>query len=160
VGARVDHSANAVVALWRERAAAARRGKPLPTPAILDRLAADYRTLLDALLRGAFDPIALNARDSQEFLEVSDSFCTLTGFSREELLGRTSTELALVAPDQLRTEIQRRVSEGRAGLYETRLRRKGGEIRVVELSHTLVQANQLVLTVIRDITGRPRSQGP
>jgi diguanylate cyclase (GGDEF)-like protein/PAS domain S-box-containing protein len=110
-------------------------------------------SLFGALLRNSFDGVTLNARKSQWLIEVSDSFCELTGYAREELLGRTSVELGLVDPDETRAEATENAEEGREGLYETRLRRKDGVERWVEFSHQLL-GDDYVLTIIRDVTKR------
>lgn len=53
--------------------------------------------LVEAMLSRASDVIALSHRESGRLLEVSDSFCTLLGFAREELIGRSSVEVGLIA---------------------------------------------------------------
>src|SRR5947209_19456115 len=42
--------------------------------------------LFSTLLRHSFDGIVLNDRESRVILKVSDSFCELTGYGREELI--------------------------------------------------------------------------
>src|SRR4029077_11321473 len=56
--------------------------------------------LFAALLRQSVDAIVLLERDTRRFVEFSDSWCRLTGFTREELLGRTGTELGLVRAEE------------------------------------------------------------
>jgi PAS domain S-box-containing protein len=45
--------------------------------------------LVEALLSRVTDVIALSDRESGRLIEVSDSFCTLLGYDRDELIGRT-----------------------------------------------------------------------
>jgi diguanylate cyclase (GGDEF)-like protein/PAS domain S-box-containing protein len=149
-----DPGRKAIVAGWRERASALRNGTEAPQALALDRVGAGAGALLDAVLQRSSDGIVLNARDSQWILEASDSFCALTGYAREELLGRTSVELGLVDDDEPRAAVLGRAQAGLTGVYETRLRRKHGEVRLVEYSHTFVEGNDLVLTVVRDVTAR------
>ena len=75
-------------------------------------------------------PIAiaiLRLRDGR-FIDVNDSFVRLTGYSREEALGRTSVELDLWADPVERGEVLRRVREdGQVRAMEIRIRRRSGE---------------------------------
>ena len=57
--------------------------------------------LFGRLLRGSFDSIVLSDRASEWILEVSDSFETLTGYTRDELVGRTAIELQIVENDDV-----------------------------------------------------------
>jgi diguanylate cyclase (GGDEF)-like protein/PAS domain S-box-containing protein len=113
--------------------------------------------LFGVLLRGSFDGIVLNDGASQWIEAVSDSFEALTGYSREELVGHTSLELALVENDEIH---RRAVSHARAGLegmYESTLRRKDGDLRWVEFSQQLI-GDDFVLTIVRDSTERKRME--
>jgi PAS domain S-box-containing protein len=112
-----------------------------------------YGTLFGALLRHSIDGIVVNARDSRKILEASASFCALTGYSREELIGRTSVELGLVDEDEIHAEATSAADAGRESMYETRLRRKNGDHCWVEFSHQVL-GTELVLTIARDVSGR------
>ena len=52
---------------------------------------------VSALLRYASDAIAVSDCESGRFVVVSDLYCELTGYARDELIGRTSVEIGLVA---------------------------------------------------------------
>jgi diguanylate cyclase (GGDEF)-like protein/PAS domain S-box-containing protein len=106
-------------------------------------------------LHGSLEGIVLNARASRWILEASDSFCALSGYEREELVGRTSTEIGLIEFDEARIEATGRADRGLEGFYETRLRRRDGEWRWVEFSHQLL-GSEYVLTIVRDVTERKR----
>lgn len=127
-----------------------------PDVTTADHTGRGHHGLFGALLRTSFDALALNARLTREFVEVSDSFCALTGYAREELIGRTSSALNLVSDDEVGAEVMSRLDRGLEGVYRRRLRRKDGEIRTVEFSQTLLMGNEVVLTVLRDITERER----
>jgi diguanylate cyclase (GGDEF)-like protein/PAS domain S-box-containing protein len=119
-------------------------------PSSIEPAGTEDRALLDALMARSRDGIVLTAGESREILEVSDSFCALSGHTREELVGRTPFELCLGeepgSADDTRC----------TGLQECRLRRSDGEIRLIECSHTALEHGALVLTVVRDITERKR----
>jgi PAS domain S-box-containing protein len=106
-----------------------------------------------ALLRHASDAIAVSDRESGRFVVVSDSYCALTGYDRNELIGRTSVQLGLVADDAARSEALDRADRELGTLRELRIRRKDGEIRLFEFSVQLL-AGGLMLTISRDLTER------
>ena len=87
-------------------------------------------------------------------LECSESFVALTGYSREELLGRTSLELQLIDPDIRAAALDAAFRQGSAGGFETPLRRKDGHVRWVEFSPQPVGAGEFLVTIVRDVTER------
>jgi PAS domain S-box-containing protein len=92
---------------------------------------------VEALLRFASDGIAVSERESGRFVVVSDSYCALTGYARDELIGRTSVELGLVADHEVRSDALGTDQEP-AGVHELGIRRKDGEIRLFEFSVQLL----------------------
>ena len=93
-------------------------------------------------------------------IEVNDDFCRLFGYERDEVLGRTSTELALWPNDE---RADRRAALERDGFirdWESRYRRKDGYVGTVLMSlHRMdVGGEPCVITGIVDITERKRSE--
>src|SRR5260370_35089188 len=84
--------------------------------------------LFQALLRHSVDAIVLLERDTRRFIDFSDSWCEMTGFTREELIRRTGGELGLTRAEEQGT-IAQRVSAGRAGVFDIRMWRRHGEPR-------------------------------
>ena len=111
--------------------------------------------LFGVVLRGSLDSIILNDRETEWILEVSDSFAALTGYTRNELIGRTSLEMGLVDEDEVRTRSAARARSGIEGTYEARLRRKDGSRLWVEYSQQII-SDQYVLTILRDVSDRKR----
>jgi PAS domain S-box-containing protein len=65
------------------------------------------------------------------FLEVNETFERITGFQRDEIIGRTSTELALYADSEDPREHRKRfLAEGGYRNLEVRFRKKNGEVIV------------------------------
>jgi diguanylate cyclase (GGDEF)-like protein/PAS domain S-box-containing protein len=111
--------------------------------------------LFGVVLRGSLDSIILNDRDSEWILEVSDSFETLTGYTRSELIGHTSLEVGLVDPDEIRSRSSAHAHQGIEGTYETQLRRKDGSRLWVEYSQQII-GDQYVLTILRNMSDHKR----
>ncbi|GAB3858441.1 hypothetical protein GCM10028801_18500 [Nocardioides maradonensis] len=87
---------------WQERAARVRAGAGEYADVPAEVGPALMRDLFDTILRTSFDAVVLCERVTGAYLEVSDSFCRLTGYTRAELLGRSSVELGLVDPAGVR----------------------------------------------------------
>jgi PAS domain S-box-containing protein len=117
----------------------------------IDGASADV--FLEALLEYSSDAISVGDRESRRFVLVSDSFCTLTGYARRELIGRTSVEVGLIADDAVRAEMLSQTDSGIGSLYELRLCCKDGTTCLVESSVQLL-AGEFMLTITRNITKR------
>jgi PAS domain S-box-containing protein len=126
-----------------------RSGNGLP----LGGVSAD--ALVAALWSYGTDALAVSDRESGRFVVVSDSYCALTGYAREELVGRTSLELGLIADASTRSDVLGRADRGMGETYELRMRRKDGEVRLFEFS-MLVLSGGSMLTISRDVTERRR----
>jgi PAS domain S-box-containing protein len=116
-----------------------------------DGMSADI--FVAALLRYASDAIAVSDRDSGRFVVVSDSYCALTGYARDELIGRTSVELGLLADDAVRSEAVGGADQDPGVMRELRIRRQDGELRLFEFSVQPLD-DGLMLTISRDVTKR------
>jgi two-component system cell cycle sensor histidine kinase/response regulator CckA len=103
------------------------------------------------------DSIALRTLPEGRYLEVSDSFCRLTGYSREEAIGKTPAELSLkVDPDRGREVLSKAQEHGGVRDEEVRYRTKAGEIRFGLQSATCIAigGESCLLAITRDITDR------
>ena len=98
----------------------------------------------------AFDAIVLTEPASHSIVEVNDSFCALTGYEREQLIGRTPVEIGLVPADASDAETTWISGQRPGGMHATRLRHRDGAIRLVEFTPQLVTGDGLVLLVARD----------
>ena len=108
----------------------------------------------DSLMKHSVDALALSSRDSGVVLQVSDSFCELTGHEREALVGRSLRDLGLLDPFGARSMSNMVGSGGGAvGVFETQIECRSGEVRWVECSHQLVEG-ECYLTIARDLTAR------
>jgi PAS domain S-box-containing protein len=95
------------------------------------------------------------------FVDVNEHFLSLFEYSREEVIGRASTELYINTNPDERAEIARQFREqGSLHNYEIVLRTKSGELRNVLLSaDTLELDGEIhILTTMLDITIRKRAE--
>ena len=93
------------------------------------------------------------------FVDVNERFCELTGFARDEVIGRTGVSLGLWPDPRQRARIDEAVRRtGRAHDVEVRLRKKSGEPIDVRLSleHFTVDGVECVFALSTDVTEQKR----
>ena len=112
-----------------------------------------------ALLLSASDGIHVLDGD-ERITEVSDSFCEMLGYSRDEVIGmHVSRWDAGLGTEGLR-EIQRHLRDGDRTRFETRHRRKDGTVFDVEVTGVPVhlEGKVYLFAAARDITERKKIQ--
>lgn len=116
-----------------------------------------YHTIFDLVP----DPMAITDVESGHLLDVNQAFLSWSGFSRNELLGRRTTELGFWADDGGRGMILEQLREkGFAGGIEITLRIRSGEVRQMIFSGKLVEigGRTWLLSVAHDITERKKAE--
>jgi two-component system, cell cycle sensor histidine kinase and response regulator CckA len=101
--------------------------------------------------------IALTSAPESLFLEVNREFLRIFGFSREEVIGKTATELRMwVDPDDHDRFSRMIFQDGHVGSFETTMGIKGGKLMTVRLAGSLVNLDgeSHVLTTVFDIAGQ------
>jgi two-component system CheB/CheR fusion protein len=102
-------------------------------------------------------PMTITSLADQTHLDVNEAALRHSGYTREEMLGRTKPELGFwVAPEQ-REEIVRRLhTEGRVRDFEVTFRTKTGERRQLLVNSEVITfaGTPVVLSVSVDITER------
>jgi PAS domain S-box-containing protein len=113
-----------------------------------------------AILHNASDGIHIFDLDGN-LIEVSDSFCVMLGYTREEMIGMNVSRWdAHFDDDKLMAVVRQRFeSQGRTE-FETRHRRKDGSVFDVEVSTFPLQIDgkPVLFNSSRDITGRKQIQ--
>ncbi len=107
------------------------------------------------------DLLALSTVDAGELLDVNDTFLAITGYTREELIGRSVDELRLWVNSSERRELVEQLRRhGSARNLECSFRVKGGEVRVGLVSAEILDigGRPCMLTVSNDITERKQQE--
>lgn len=107
------------------------------------------------------DPVGISTVPDGRFLEVNDSFCSFTGHTREETLGRTPNDLHLWVDVDHRAKVMYKLQEqGEVREEEFRCRTKSGEIRIGQFSGALIELDGHLhaLVVVRDVTARRQAE--
>ena len=110
-----------------------------------------YRTAFQTSL----DAININRVDNGNFIDCNQAFLDMSGYKREEIIGRTSLEVGIWADARDRQTMMRMLRQNSSvcGL-EVQLRKKGGEIGWGQISASLIEIDgaPCLLSVTRDIS--------
>ena len=102
-------------------------------------------------------PIAIQRLDDQRYLDVNDSFLTLTGYRREDILAEPPPAIALWSPAERRDELLRLLGQrGPVRAFESQFLTKGGALRDVIVSADIFDVGDVRCTLIiaEDISAR------
>ncbi|MCP5268911.1 MAG: PAS domain S-box protein [Zoogloeaceae bacterium] len=115
--------------------------------------------LSEARFSGAFhaslDYITISRIDTGEIIDVNEAFETITGWRREEAIGKTSIELGLwTNPDDRKHLIEQMQTQKMVREFPMKLRLRNGNTLdgLVNASMISIGDTQLLLGVVRDIS--------
>ncbi|MEI6186370.1 MAG: PAS domain S-box protein, partial [Dehalococcoidia bacterium] len=102
----------------------------------------------------------LSDLSNRQYIEVNEAFDTLLGFQKDEVIGKTATELGILTPGAIKTILLNADSNGNVSNAEADLRAKNGDIKHVLLSseNIHVQEKKYRFTVVHDITARKQAE--
>jgi PAS domain S-box-containing protein len=106
-------------------------------------------------------PLSISTMEEGKLLYVNDAFCKTLGFTREELIGKTSVELNIVsAADRNNILNYSKKTGGSIKDIESRVKRKDGSFLDVLFSVEIVEMEQIQCAVIAfvNITERKNSE--
>jgi PAS domain S-box-containing protein len=112
------------------------------------------------IFRSSPDWIAISALEDGRLIDVNDAFLKITGYAREEVIGKTSTELGLwVDPAERRRVVELMREKREIRDHEAKFRLKSGEVRTFLRSAELIElgGETCVINITRDITERRRA---
>ncbi|HEX4859087.1 MAG TPA: EAL domain-containing protein [Usitatibacteraceae bacterium] len=103
------------------------------------------------------DAIVISRLSDGTYLEVNAAWEKLSGFSREELVGRRSTDLGIWLHPEQRAALAERIRTGeRVRDFPFELRRRDGTVAESILSGEVIELNgeQCLLAILADVTER------
>jgi PAS domain S-box-containing protein len=105
--------------------------------------------------------MALTTHADGRFIDVNESFLTTLGFTREEVIGKTSSELQVFIDTKERDAVRKEVMQkGRARHAEVQVRTKDGLIRhgLFSVEPLYVQDKLYLLTTMIDVTSLKKTE--
>jgi PAS domain S-box-containing protein len=111
--------------------------------------------------RSSPDSITITTLKDGRYIEVNDSFLGITGYSHQEVIGRTAAELKLWGrPTEREKLLQALQEQGMVRDLEVCVRGRSGELGVVSMSAEIIELDgeECLLAVSRDITERKRME--
>ncbi len=129
------------------------------------RLAQEKLRQSEAKFSSAFhaslDAVNINRLEDGMYLDVNEGFSRLTGFERDEVIGRTSLELNLwVRPGEREYLVREVRRQGFVTNLEAEFRKKDGSLLTGQMSARLVEVENVacIVNIVRDITERKRAE--
>ena len=108
-----------------------------------------------------FYPIYITSMPGGVFIEVNEAFCATSGYTREELLGKSVLDFGFYTDqDQRKKLIDTLEKDGKLHDYRIGFRVKSGDTRECALYSTFieVEGKPALLTSVTDLTEQVRSQ--
>ena len=102
--------------------------------------------------------MAISTLADGRFVEVNDAYCTISGYARAEIIGKTSVELKLLSAADREILVENVQRIGFVRNTDVKLLSASGEIRVVAASIHRARFNgeDCIVTTIMDVTERKR----
>ena len=118
-------------------------------------------TCLAKAFRASPDAIVILTAQEGRFVEANDSFLRQLGYTRQELIGRTTTELRLWGnPQERKALFDTLAAHGSLRDFETSLCTRDGRLIAAQITAETVDLDgkRCVLAVWRDVTDQKRAQ--
>lgn len=104
------------------------------------------------------DSVNINSLDGT-YIDINDGFTSLMGYSKEEIIGRSSLDLNIwVIPEDRQKLIAGLQKEGRVENLESVFRAKDGSLKTALVSASFITINNIlhILSITRDISERKK----
>jgi PAS domain S-box-containing protein len=118
-----------------------------------EKFATTFRTSPDA--------ISINRKSDGMYLEINDGFTAITGYSSEDVKGKSSDDLLIWADPADDARLEALLDQyGKVNNLEASFRMKDGQIRIGLMSARLIQIENetCILSITRDITELKRAE--
>ncbi|MCW5620240.1 MAG: EAL domain-containing protein [Burkholderiales bacterium] len=119
----------------------------------------DSEAKFATVFRNCPEAISITTEKDGRYIEVNEAFERMTGFTHEEVAGRSALDLGLWADGLERKVLMGRLErEGRVENYHAHLRRREGELRIRQLSaeRVEVEGRPCLVVISRDVTQQRR----
>ena len=105
-------------------------------------------------------PCGLSDFESHRYIEVNEAFNALLGYDKNEVIGKTATELGIMTTKTMDALMLKADSNGRTTNAEAELMAKNGNLKHVLLSAEIIsiQDKKYRFTVVHDITERKHNE--
>ena len=103
-------------------------------------------------------PMAISTLDGR-FIDVNESYAKLTGYSRDELVGKISIELNIITPEERKRYVNK-LEEGSIQEMELEVTTKSGEkLNVISSTESFKIEDEIrIISFVRDITERKKAE--
>ena len=111
------------------------------------------------MIHSSPDAITLRSLPDRRYIEINQGFVRLTGYTAEEVIGKTPAELGIWSDDASHAEILENLRrDGEVRELEFAFRTKTGELRYATVSavRLTIGSDSCMLSISRDITERRR----
>ncbi|NHZ72153.1 MAG: PAS domain S-box protein, partial [Aquificales bacterium] len=111
--------------------------------------------------RSSPNALVISELETSVILDINESFETLSGFNRDEVIGRKATEMNFYTTSEYRTQWQQEfMQKGRIRDLEMDLHRKDGAVRLVSLSIEGIELGGVdcVLSIVQDVTETKKAE--
>jgi PAS domain S-box-containing protein len=117
--------------------------------------------VLSVAFRNSPDAFSINPFPDGPYIEINDGYTRLTGYSREEAMGKTPRQMNLWVDAARREEALVALrSVGQLRDFEFRFRTKSGQIRIGQMGASVIEirGQRCSLVIVRDITERKEAE--
>jgi diguanylate cyclase (GGDEF)-like protein/PAS domain S-box-containing protein len=122
-----------------------------------EELQREYEQRFAKVFHSSPDAIVISRLSDGVYLEINDAWVRLSGYSREEALGRSSFELDIwVNPADREHLVQTLASGTTVRQFDFQFRRKGGDVAQALMSAEIIElrGEKCLLSLLSDITER------
>ncbi|HTY36939.1 MAG TPA: PAS domain S-box protein, partial [Bacteroidota bacterium] len=107
------------------------------------------------------DSVNINRLSDGMYIEINDGFTVLTGYTRDDVQGRTSLDIGIWCdPEKRKTLLRGLMESGEVKNLEAEFRRKDGSVGTGLMSATIIELDgeKHILSITRDISDRKRAE--